>query len=137
MYGIFRHAKGHLHHDGCQPCRYIGNLVTKDKVISYANRALTAVKKRYSQAEKEALAIVRGAEHFHLYLYGTEFTLITDHKPLDVIYGNKNAKSSARIERWVLRLQPYLFKVVYRPGVTNPAACFSRHPIQIVVDKRT
>ena len=55
-------------------------------------------------------------EHFHLYQHGKEFTLITDHKPLEVIYGNKKAKSSARIERWVLRLQPYSLKVEYRPG---------------------
>lgn len=54
-----------------------------DKVISYASRALTDVEKRYSQTEKEALAIVWGAEHFHLYLYGKDFTLVTDHKPLE------------------------------------------------------
>ena len=71
-----------------------------------------------------------GCRTFHLYLYGTEFTLVTDHKPLKVIYGNKKAKPSARIERWVLRLQPYSFKVVYRPGATNPADYLSRHPIQ-------
>ncbi len=77
-----------------------------NKVISYASRALTDVEKRYAQTEREALAIVWGVEHFHL--YGKEFTLVTDHKPLETIYGNKNAKSSARVERWVLRLQPYL-----------------------------
>ena len=75
-----------------------------DKVISYASRALTAVEKRYSKTEREALAIVWAVEHFHLYLYGKDFTLITDHKPLEVIYGNKKAKSSARIEHWVLCL---------------------------------
>ena len=71
-----------------------------------------------------------GCRTFHLYLYGTEFTLVTDHKPLKVIYDNKKAKSSARTERWVLRLQPYSFKVVYRPGATNSADYLSRHPIQ-------
>jgi hypothetical protein len=91
-----------------------------DKIISYASRALTVVETRYSQTEKEALAIV----------WGNEFTLITDHKPLEVIYGSKSAKVSARIERWILRLQPYTFKVVYKPGATNPADYLSRHPIQ-------
>ena len=101
-----------------------------DKVISYASRALTAVETRYSQTEKEALAILWGIEYFHLYLYGKEFTLITDHKPLEVIYGNRSVKVSARIERWILRLQPYTFKVVYKPGASNPADYLSRHPIQ-------
>ena len=99
-----------------------------EKVLAYASRALTDVEKRYSQTEKEALAIIWGVEHFHLYLYGNEFILVTDHKPLEVIYGNRNSKPSARIERWVLRLQPYSFKVVYRPGKHNPADYLSRHP---------
>ncbi len=101
-----------------------------EKVVAYASRAWTAVEKRYAQTEREALAIVWGVEHFHLFVYGKEFTLITDHKPLEVIYGNRNAKSSARVERWVLRLQPYSFKVVYKPGSTNPADYLSRHPIK-------
>ncbi len=32
-------------------------------------------------------------------------------------------------ERWVLRLQPYTFNVIYKPGVDNPADYLSRHPI--------
>ena len=98
------------------------------KVIAYASRALTDVEKRYSQTEKEALSIVWGIEHFHLYLYGKEFTLITDHKPLEIIYGTPTSKPSARIERWVLRLQPYQFVVQYKAGADNPADYLSRHP---------
>ena len=67
-------------------------------------------------------------EHFHQYLYGSLFTIITDHKPLEVIYGSSKSKSCARIERWVLRLQPYVFKVQYRNGKDNPADYLSRHP---------
>ena len=99
-----------------------------EKIIAYASRALTDVETRYSQTEKEALAIVWGVEHFHLYLYGHDFVLVTDHKPLEVIYGSRNSKTSARIERWVLRLQPYTFKVQYMPGTNNPADYLSRHP---------
>ncbi len=69
-------------------------------------------------------------EHFHLFLYGKEFTLITDHKPLEVIYGSATSKTSARIERWVLRLQPYAFKIQYKQGSENPADYLSRHPFQ-------
>ena len=41
--------------------------------------------------------------------------LVTDHKPLEVIYGPKS-RPCARVERWVLRMQPYKFKVRYQPG---------------------
>ena len=99
-----------------------------EKIVAYASKALTDVEKRYSQTEKEALAIIYGVEHFHLYLYGHEFDLITDHKPLEIIYGSRNSKPSARIERWVLRLQPYSFKILYKPGANNPADYLSRHP---------
>eukprot|EP00794_Sanderia_malayensis_P000683 gene683-biopygen1108 len=98
------------------------------KVIAYASRTLSDIERRHSQTEKEALGIVWAIEHFHLYLYGSTFTLITDHKPLEMIYGNVRSKPSARIERWVLRLQPYDFKVQYRPGPSNHADFLSRHP---------
>ena len=101
---------------------------SNQQIIAYASRALTDTEKRYSQTEKEALAIVWGVEHFHLFLFGSEFTLVTDHKPLEIIYGQRTAKTSARIERWVLRLQPYAFKIIYKSGATNPADYLSRHP---------
>ena len=74
---------------------------------------------------KEALGLVRGCERFHVYLYGVEFTLLTDHKPLEVIYST-NSRNSARVARWVLRLQPYRFKVQYVPGKQNIADPLSR-----------
>jgi hypothetical protein len=97
--------------------------------VAYASRTLTDVERRYSQTEKEALAVVWGCEKFHLYLYGTEFKLFTDHKPLEFIYSPKG-KPPPRIERWALRLQPYRFKVIHMPGKTNPADVLSRLPIR-------
>lgn len=89
-------------------------------MVAYASRSLTDVERRYSQTEKEALGLVWGCERFHMYLYGVEFTLLTDHKPLEVIYST-SSRTSARIERWVLRLQPCKFTVQYVPGKQNIA----------------
>jgi transposase InsO family protein len=108
----------------------LGAILTQEgKIIQYASKSLSDVEKRYSQTEKEALAIVWGCEHFHLYLCGSPtFTLVTDHKPLETIFNNPNNKPPARIERWRLRLQPYDFIVKFRPGADNPADYMSRHP---------
>ena len=96
-----------------------------NRVIYYANRSLSSVERRYSQTEKESLALVWACERFQSYLLGVDFDLITDHKPLMNIYSTRS-KPSARIERWVLRLQPYNFRVVYVKGKNNIADPLSR-----------
>ncbi|KAL9985759.1 hypothetical protein ACROYT_G008200, partial [Oculina patagonica] len=107
----------------------LGGILAQDgKVISYASRALSDVETRYSQTEREMLAIVWALEHFHLYLYGSEFTIVTDHKPLLGIF-KSHKPTSARMDRWKLRLMPYNCHLVYRPGkdAENPADFMSRH----------
>ncbi len=95
------------------------------RVITYASRSLTPVERRYSQTEREALALVWACEKFHAYVYGLDFDLVTDHKPLQAIYSPKS-KPPARIERWVLRLQPYRFRVVHVAGTKMIADPLSR-----------
>ena len=56
-----------------------------------------------------------------------DFELVTDHKPLQTIY-SPTSKPSTRIERWVLRLQPFTFRVRYVPGPQNIAYALSRLP---------
>ena len=74
------------------------------RAVCYASRSLSDTERRYSQTEKDALALVWSCERFHLYLYGLpEFDLVTHHQALKTIYG-PTSKPSARIERWVLRL---------------------------------
>ena len=94
--------------------------------MSHASRSLTDVERRHSQAEKEALGVVWGCERFHMYLDGVDFTMLTDHKPLKVIYST-NSRHSATVEHWVLRLQSYRFIVRYISDKENIADPLSRH----------
>ena len=97
------------------------------RVVAYVSRTLSAVECRYSQTEREALAIVWAIEKLHIYLCGSHFKLITDCKPLQFIYNNPKSKPPARIERWNLRLQGYDFEAIHTGGNCNPSDYLSRH----------
>ena len=103
-------------------------LMQDDKIVSYASRSLTPVESRYNQTEREALAVVWGCEHFHLYVYGAEFTVRSDNKAMESIFNNSKPIQSARLERWRLRMVTYNFKVKFVSGKTNTADYISRHP---------
>lgn len=60
------------------------------------------------------LAIVKAIERFHIYLYGLEFTVVTDCNAL--VYAINKANLNPRIARWTLSLQNYRFKVMHRPA---------------------
>ena len=96
--------------------------------VAYVSRSLSKVEQKYSQTECEALAVVWWCNKFHLYLVGTKFTIVTDHKALKIFYNTKS-KMPARIKRWGLRLQQYDFDIQHRPGVGNPTDVLSRQPL--------
>ena len=101
----------------------------EQRVISYASHSLSDTKRRYSQTEKEAFAFVLACERFHAYFYGSEFEQMTEHKPLECAFSPKS-KTCARIERCLLKMQPYKFSVKYNPSPENIAGSLSRllHP---------
>lgn len=93
--------------------------------VCYASKSLSKTEKKYSTLDKEALAIVWATERFEMYLRGLDFTILTDHKPLQYIFGESSTPNQ-RQERWVLRLQSYRKKIVYVPGEVNIADPLSR-----------
>ena len=64
------------------------------KVVAYASWSLTEVERRYSQTEREVLAIVWGCERFGLFLLGIKFESCNDHKALLLIH-SRTSKPSA------------------------------------------
>ncbi|PAA53935.1 hypothetical protein BOX15_Mlig023251g6 [Macrostomum lignano] len=60
-----------------------------NRPVAYASRTLSDVEQRYSQTEKEALAVKYGCLKFQYYLHGAPtFTVVTDHKPLIALFSS-------------------------------------------------
>mgnify|MGYP001557088947 CR=1 FL=1 len=92
-------------------------LLQDDRPVAYASRAMTKCEENYAQIEKEMLAISFGCERFHDYLYGQkEVHVETDHKPLEAIIKKPIHKAPSRLQRMLLRIQPYNLQVKYKKG---------------------
>jgi len=107
-------------------------IIQQDRVVAYASRALTPTEQRYAQIEKEMLAVVYGCEKFHKLLYGRDTFLVeSDHKPLESILKKEIHKAPLRIQRMILKLQPYDFNLVHKSGKDMGLAdCLSRLPLE-------
>ena len=95
----------------------IGAVLLQDgKPIAFASKSLSETEKRYANIERELLAVVFGCERFHTYVYGAKFQVDSDHKPLEMITQKSLRSAPPRLQRMLLRLQPYDMDVCYRPG---------------------
>ena len=89
----------------------------KEHPFGFVSRALATAEKNSCQFEKEILAVIYGVKHFHNYLYGQRFTLITDHRPLLGVFRTGCRipdLASARMIRWFLMLQDYTYHLVHK-----------------------
>ena len=91
-------------------------LINDNKIVAFASKRLTDTKSRYANIERELLAVVFGCERVHTYVYGKEFQIESDHKPLENIQNKNIAQAPPRLQRMLLRLQPYDAQILYKPG---------------------
>ncbi len=100
----------------------------KEYVIAYASQSNNKAESNYFSYEGECLAVVWAIIHFRPYLYGTNFTLYTNHQPIKWLMTND--KLTGKLARWALILQEYEFKVIHRLGITHQNAdTMSRRPL--------
>jgi hypothetical protein len=62
------------------------------KAIDHASCLLKPAEQNYSQIE-EGLALIFDVKEFYKYIYGRHFTLLTDHRALLSIFGNRKGIS--------------------------------------------
>ena len=93
-----------------------------EKPVAFTSRSLTVAEQNYSQLDREALAIKFAVQKFHNYIYGREFTLITDNRPLYRIFHQDSkipSMTSSRLLRYATFLSEYQYKVQHRKSVEN------------------
>ena len=88
-----------------------------ERPIAFASRSLSKAERNYAQIDKEALATVWGVKKFHNYLFGRNFTLLTDHEPLTSIFHPSKslpAVTTARLQRYALFLAGFDYSIRYK-----------------------
>ncbi|XP_057335847.1 uncharacterized protein LOC130674515 isoform X2 [Microplitis mediator] len=102
--------------------------IGEDTIVATASRVLNKHENNYSTTEKEMVAALFGMKTFRPYLYGREFTLVTDHRPL--VWVNNMNDPTSRVMRWRERLKEFEYTVLYKAGKINTNAdALSRNPI--------
>jgi hypothetical protein len=91
-------------------------LIQEEKPVAFSSKALTPAESRYANIERELLALVHGIEKFHTYIYGKPVIIQSDHKPLEQIQKKAIGQAPPRLQRMLLRLQPYDTEIHYKRG---------------------
>ena len=100
----------------------------KDHAIAYFSQCMNKAELNYSATEKECLAVILAVKKFRPYLYGTRFTIVTDHCALCWLMRVRNP--NGRLVRWSLMLQDLDFEIEYESGRKHlEADALSRAPV--------
>ena len=86
------------------------------------SRSLTGAESRYSNIERECLAVMYGLEKFEYYLMGRHTLVGIDNSPLEQIFKKNVAKTPARLQPMLLPCVKYDIDVKYKPGIKVPVA---------------
>lgn len=110
----------------------LGSVILQNGLpIAYASRTLSKSEQKWAQIEKELLAIVFACERFHHFLYGRDFKVESDHKPLESLIKRDIDDVTPRLQRMFLYLLKYPgMTIQYTPGKEMLIAdCLSRAPL--------
>jgi hypothetical protein len=99
-----------------------------EHLISCHSRTLKDAETRYSNFDREILAVYYGVEQNRSHLWGNKFIVRTDNNAIPYLNRSKTS-DSARAIRWFMKLGEYDFDVVHRKGksIAHADAC-SRYP---------
>ena len=105
-----------------------------EHLVGFFSRALTGSERNYAAYKVKFYSMVGAVEHFRMFLLGKQFLIRTDH----VAFRNllrRDLPPTTKIERLILRLSEYNFKIEYQKGQDNVIAdVLSRLPFASAVN---
>ena len=104
---------------GAVICQF--NECGQEQPISYYSRVLNKSERRYSNTERELLAIQEGLKNFRSYIYGGQCIVFTDHKAIEFLKRAENP--TQRIAKFQFNLLGATdWRIEYVPGPKNVVA---------------
>ncbi|XP_058827253.1 uncharacterized protein LOC131687215 [Topomyia yanbarensis] len=102
--------------------------------VMYHSRKTTVAESKLHSFELETLAIVYCLQRFRTYLFGLEFSVVTDCNSLKQTLEKKDI--NPKISRWALYLEQYNFTIVHRPGARmQHADALSRSHVHVLMEE--
>ena len=86
----------------------------KEYVVCCISRTLNAAERNYSSFAGEMLGVCWALRTFRGYLYGIQFDVYTDHKPL--VWLQHNYEITSKHARWFMTIQDLTFRLIHRAG---------------------
>ncbi|MCO5607015.1 hypothetical protein L7F22_061206 [Adiantum nelumboides] len=93
-----------------------------DFPIYFASRRFSQAEQVYTTIEREALGMVFAVQMFRHYLLGNFFVFYVDHQAL--LYLINKVVIQGMLFKWMLLLQEFEFKIIYKPGKNHFGADF-------------
>ena len=99
----------------CQPCEE-----GRDRPIAFATKQIIPAENNYAITERDGLAMVFAVKKYKHYLLLNQVVFFVDHMALRYLVNKVDI--SGRIARWILILEEFDYKVVFKPGRLNVQA---------------
>jgi hypothetical protein len=126
--------------DACQVQRGLGAILLQLgddgpddwRPVAYYSKALSKVERNYSATELECMVLHHSILHFYIYLAcGPIFDVYSDHNSLRHMYSKQTATNNGRLNRYLIELQEFRFRLHYKAGVVNSDADYLSRAAQI------